>query len=112
MPYMDPQEKREWELRHRSQRIARRRELRQLEAAWREAHPGAVWLKDSGAGFLLPVAAGGALAACNPKLAIGAGGLTLVVAGVYKKDWSWWLVGLLILVLGVFFHWNNKKEQK
>ena len=31
MPYKDPQKKIAWELRHRSQRIARRRELREIE---------------------------------------------------------------------------------
>jgi hypothetical protein len=112
MPYKDPQEKKEWELRHRSERISRRRELRQIEAAWKAAHPEAVWLQDSGAGFLLPVVAGGALAAYNPKLAIGASGLTLVIAAAYKKDWSWWIVGILILALGLFFQWNNKNENK
>jgi hypothetical protein len=112
MPYKDPEQKRLWEWQHRSQRLARRRELRQIEAAWKEAHPEALWVKDSGVGFLLPVVAGGALAAYNPKLAIGAGGLTLVVAAAYKKDWSWWIVGILILALGLFFQWNNKNENK
>jgi Na+(H+)/acetate symporter ActP len=112
MPYINPEQKREWELQHRSQRLARRRELRQIEAVWKEAHPGAVWVKDSGPGFLLPVIAGGALAAYNPKLAIAAGGLTLVIAAAYKKDWSWWIVGILILALGLFFQWNNKNENK
>jgi hypothetical protein len=112
MPYKDPEQKRAWELQHRSQRLARRRELRQIETDWKEAHPGVAWVKDSGVGFLLPVVAGGALAAYNPKLAIGAGGLTLLGAAYYKKDWSWWIVGVLILALGLFFEWNNKKEQE
>jgi hypothetical protein len=33
VPYKEPQRKRGWEWRHRSQRLARRRELRQIEAA-------------------------------------------------------------------------------
>ncbi|SRR5260370_42523112 len=109
MPYKDLQRKKEWEQQHRPQRLARRRELRQVERAWKEAHPEA---QDSGAGFLLPLAAGGALAAYNPKLAIGGGGLTLLLAAVYKKDWSWWIVGILILALGLFFNWNDKDEKK
>jgi hypothetical protein len=112
MPYKDPQEKRDWELRHRSQRIARRRELRQIEAAWKEAHPEAAWLRDSGAGFLLPIVTGGALAAYSPKLAMGTGAITLLVAARYKKGWSWWVVGLFILVLGWFFYWREKEGKK
>jgi hypothetical protein len=69
-------------------------------------------VQDSGGGFLLPVAAGGVLAAYNPKLAMGAGGLTLLLAAVYKKDWSWWIVGMLILALGLFFQWNDRDEKK
>jgi len=42
MPYKDPEQKRVWEHQHRSQGLARRRELRQIEAAWKEAHPGAI----------------------------------------------------------------------
>jgi hypothetical protein len=32
MPYKDLERKKEWEEEHRSQRLARRRELRQIEA--------------------------------------------------------------------------------
>ena len=112
MPYKDMQRKKEWEQQHRPQRLARRRELRQIEAAWKEPHPEAVWLKDSGVGFLVPVVAGGALAAYNPILAMGAGGLTLLLAAIYKKGWSWWIVGIIILVLGFFFQWNDQNEEK
>ena len=31
-------------------------------------------------------------AAYNPKIGMGAGGLTLVVAAAWKKNWAWWLV--------------------
>ena len=112
MPYKDPQRKMEWERRHHSQRLARRRELRQIEAAWKEAHPEAVALRDSGAGFLLPMVAGGALAAYNPRLAIGVGGVTLLLAAIYKKDLSWWIVGGVTLTLGLFFHWNHQSTKK
>jgi hypothetical protein len=112
MPYKDPEQKRLWEWQHRSQRLTRRRELRRLEAARKEAQSEVPNARDSGAGLLLPLVAGGTLAAHNPKLVMGAGGLTLVVAALYKKGWSWWIVGVLILVLGLFFQWNNKNEQK
>jgi len=111
MPYKDRQAKREWEVRHHPQRLARRRELRQLEAAWKETHPGALWVKDHGAAFLFFIVAGGALAAYDPTLGMGVGGLTLVVAAAYKKGWSWWIVGAVILALGLFFRWN-KNEKK
>jgi hypothetical protein len=112
MPYKDPQRKMEWEMRHHSQRLARRRELRQIEAAWKEAHPEAASLRDSRADFLLPVFAGGALAAYSPKLAIGVGGVTLLLAAIYKKDLSWWIVGGVILALGLFFQWNDQSPKK
>jgi len=114
MPFKDPQKKLEWELQHRPQRLARRRKLRQIEAAWKEAHPGAVRFRPQGtvASFLLPLAAGGALASYDPKLAIGAGALTLAAAAVYKKDWRWWIAGVLILIVGLFFQWNSQTTKK
>jgi len=114
MPYKDLERKKEWEHQHRAQRLARRRELRKIEAAWKEAHPGAVRFRPQGtvASFLLPLAAGGALASYDPKLAIGAGGLTLAVAAIYKKDWRWWIAGVLVLVVGLFFQWTNQDEKK
>ena len=96
MPYKDPELKKKWEQGHRSQRIARRRELRKIEAARVTAQPRTP--KAHGAYILLPLVVGGALAAYNPKLAMGAGGLTLLVAVRYKKDWRWWLVGALVLL--------------
>lgn len=109
MPYRDPEAKKKWEQEHRSQRLTRRRELRQIAAAWKEAHPE---VQNSRASFLLPLAAGGALAAYNPKLATGAGGLMLLLAALYKKDWSWWILGILIFALGLLFQWNDKDEKK
>lgn len=61
---------------------------------------------------MLPMIAGGALAAYNPMLAIGAGGLTVFVAATYKKDWRWWLVGIVLLALGVYFQLNKNDENK
>jgi hypothetical protein len=116
MPYKDSQHKKEWERQHRPQRLARRRELRRIEAAPKEDEPEALQTQDSGASFLLPVVAGSALAACNPKLAMGVGGTTILVAAFYKKGWTWWIVGILILVMGVvmgvFFQWKDQNTEK
>jgi len=43
---------------------------------------------------------------------MGAGGLTIYVAAAYKKDWRWWLVGILLLVLAAYFLLNKKDENK
>ena len=113
MPYKDLQRKREWERLHRPQRLARRRELRRTEAARKEAQPEAANATDGGGGFLwLPVAGGLALASYNPKLAMGAGGLTLLGAAFYKKDWRWWIVGILLLAFGLFFQWSNQSTKE
>jgi hypothetical protein len=112
MPYSDPQKKLEWEQEHRSQRLSRRRELRRIEAARIEAQPEMQRQQGSGAEFVLPLIAGGALAAYNPKLAIGAGGVTLLLATICKKDIRWWIVGVLILVFGLFFQSNDQSKNK
>lgn len=108
MPYKDPQAKREWERLHRPQRLARRRELRSIEIARKEAYPEAF----SAVSFLVPVVAGGALAAYSPELAIGTGGLTLAIAGIYKKGWTWWIIGILVIALGLFFYWSDQNAEK
>jgi len=51
------------------------------------------------------------LASYNPKLAIGTGGLTLFLAAQYKKDWKWWIVGIIVIALGLFFQWKDKGER-
>jgi len=108
MPYKDPEAKREWERQHRPRRLARRRELRQMDTARKQ-----VRAEGTGAAkFLFPVIAGGVLAAYSPKLAIGTGGLTIAIAGLFKKGWSWWVVGVLLVVLGLFFYWSNQNEGK
>ena len=70
MPYKDLRGKTEWKRLHRPQRLARRRELRRIEAARIEAQPEVVRVPDQGPALLLPVLAGGALAAslwlCEP----------------------------------------------
>ena len=112
MPYKDAKRKTEWERLHRPQRLARRRELRQIEAARIAAQPGALAGQDGSASILFPLVAGGALAAYNPKLAMAAGSVTLLVAALYKKDWRWWIVGILILVFGPFFQSNYQSKKK
>jgi hypothetical protein len=46
------------------------------------------------------------------KLLHRSGGLTLAAASVFKKDWSWWIIGALILVIGLFFQWNQKTKKE
>jgi hypothetical protein len=112
MPYKDPNRKKEWELHHRSQRLARRRELRQIEAARLQNEPQPLESQRDGLSFLLPVIAGGALAAYSPKLTLGAGGATLLVAGIYKKGWQWWAVGVLLVVLAALFLSSGQDDQE
>jgi hypothetical protein len=57
MPYKDLERKKEWERLHRPHRLARRRELRSLEAAQRTALPEAPSTQHSGLGFLIPIVA-------------------------------------------------------
>jgi len=52
-----------------------------------------------------PLIAGGALASYDPKFAIGAGGITLLSAGLGKKSAGWWIVGVLVLIIGLVFQW-------
>jgi hypothetical protein len=112
MPYKDVQRKREWERLHRHERLARRRQLRSIEAARKQAEPELRRVEDSRASLLVPMAAGAALAGYNPALAIGVGSMTLLVAALYKKSWAWWIVGVLILITGLFFEWNKDDTEK
>ncbi len=48
MPYKDSRRKTEWERLHRPQRLARRRELRRIEAARIETQPEVVRVRDQG----------------------------------------------------------------
>jgi hypothetical protein len=89
MPYKDLERKKEWERLHRPERLARRRELRHIAATQQATRPRVTRESGAGFGFLVPLVAGGALAAYNPKLGMGAGSLTLVVAAVWKKNWVW-----------------------
>jgi hypothetical protein len=108
MPYKDSERKKEWERLHRAERLARRRELRRTEAVQQATRPDEPSTQDGGLGFLIPIVAGGALAAYDPKLGMGAGGLTLAIATVFKKSWRWWVVGIVILAVALFFYWDNQ----
>jgi hypothetical protein len=110
MPYKDPERKKEWERLHRTERLARRRELRNTQAVEQTPRPIAVGKASGGVGFVVPLIAGGALAAWNPKLGMGAGSLTLVVAAVWKKNWAWWLVGCVTLFVALLFYFTNKEK--
>jgi hypothetical protein len=113
MPYKDREAKREWELKHRTERLARRRKLRRIQAAKPTQHTTNL----AGIGVLFfPVLASGALAGYNPKLGLVTGGLTLLAATYYRKGWQWWLVGGLTLLLAVLLlKWNqdaSKEKEK
>jgi len=60
MPYKDDQHKREWERLHRPWRLARRRELRRIEAVRKAAEPATarVELGESGLLWFLLIASG------------------------------------------------------
>jgi hypothetical protein len=113
MPYTDPQRKQEWEQQHRTQRLARRRELRRIERTRLETS-GATRVPEVNNSALVwaPLVLGGALSAYDPKLAIGAGTLTLLVAALGKKGTGWWIVGAIVLVTGFFFYRNSQIEEE
>jgi phosphate/sulfate permease len=105
MPYKDPERKKQWEFQHRARRIARRHQLRRIETEQQaeqpppsDIHSGILWV---------PIAGSVALAICSPKSATGIGALLLILAAALKKDWRWWLVGVIAIVLGLFFYWND-----
>ena len=110
MPYKDPEQKKEWERLHRPQRLARRRELRERQVDNVPAS-GVTLPTLDGVSALLPLVGGFGLAAYQPKLAIWAGGLELLVAAILKKGAMWWILGTIVLVLGVFFLWVDPREE-
>jgi hypothetical protein len=111
MPYKDPRRKKEWERLHRPERLARRRQLRSIAAAKHATRPDATTTQHNLAGFLIPLVAGGALAAYSPKLGMAAGGTTLAIAAIFKKGWTWWVLGIAILAFALFFYWNKQREE-
>jgi hypothetical protein len=110
MPYKNAERKKEWERLHRSERLTRRRELRHEQALEQTTRPRVTRESNGGVGFFVPLVAGGALAAYNPKLGFGAGGLTLVVAAVWRKPWAWWLVGCVTLFIALLFYFTNNEK--
>ena len=110
MPYRDAERKKEWERLHRTERLSRRRELRHEQALEQTTRHRVTRESSGGVGFLVPLVAGGALAAWNPMLGMGAGSLTLVVAAVWKKNWAWWLVGCVTLFIALLFYFTNNEE--
>jgi hypothetical protein len=85
---------------------------RRIEAAHKEVQPEPSRGKGIESSILLPLAAGGALAVYNPKLAIGAGTMALVVAAVFRKTWSWWILGAAILIAGLFSQKIDQSSKK
>ena len=60
--------------------------------------PRATLPTHDGVSALLPIVGGLAglgLAAYQPKLAIGAGSLTLLIAAILKKGSTWWILGTI-----------------
>jgi hypothetical protein len=112
MPYRDVRRKEAWEQEHHAERLARRRQLRQIEASRKDAEPEAGSALGSNAGILVPVIGAVALAAHSPKFAIGAGGVTLAAAAYWKRGWNWWIAGILVLILGFFFLWNDQSAKE
>jgi hypothetical protein len=112
MPYKDLERKKEWERMHRLERLARRRELRRADAAEQTTRPKVIHQANGELGFLIPLIAGGSLAASSPKLGSIAGGLTLTVAAFRKKDWAWWTVGCVILAIALLFYLINKDRNE
>jgi hypothetical protein len=112
MPYKDPERKKEWERMHRPERLARRRELRRTRGAQSRVTRPRIADQESGTGigFLISLIAGGSLAAYNPILGMGAGGLTLIVAAVWKKNWTWWVVGGVVLLIGLLFYFMEDEK--
>lgn len=109
MPYKDLERKKAWEQQHRTQRLARRRELRrQQESAEATQHGVSASVGVPIGHLLVPLLAGAGLAAYNPKLALGAGGVTLLSATYFRKGWQWWLVGSLTILIALFFlNWDR-----
>jgi len=112
MPFKDPERKKEWERRHRLERLTRRRELRRIQSAQQATRSEAIRTGHGGGLFLVPLIAGGALAACSPKIGMAAGGGTLAVAAIFKKGWAWWVVGCGTLLVALLFYFTDRDTQE
>jgi hypothetical protein len=115
MPYKDLEKKKEWERLHRPERLARRRELRRIEAEQQAARPETAPNERNEAGlpvFAVPLIGGVGLAAASPGLGMVLGGLTLCVAAIYKKGWQWWIVGVVVLISALFFYLDTQNKSR
>jgi hypothetical protein len=98
VPYANPEMKKLWEQRHRSERLARRRELRRISAAnYPAAHatgePEFPW-------YLL--AGGIALAIYNPALALIISSGIAIISAAKHAGWQWFVLAALIGALALF----------
>jgi cell division protein FtsW (lipid II flippase) len=73
--------------------------------------PDAATTEHNIAAFLILLIAGGALTAYSPKLGMAAGGGTLAIAVIFKKSWTWWVLGIVILALALFFYSNKQNGE-
>jgi hypothetical protein len=115
MPYKDVERKKEWERLHRPERLARRRELRRMEAEQQAARPETAPSEHHEVGlpaFVVPLMGGVGLAAASPELGMALGGLTLLVAAIYKKGWLWALVGIVVLISALFFYLDTQNKSR
>lgn len=112
MPFKDPERKKEWERLHRAERLARRRELRRIEGAQQEPRREIPRADVGISALLIPVIAGGAVAACSPKVGMTIGGVTLVSSAVWKKGWMWWVTGCVILIMTLLSYWSNRQASE
>lgn len=92
MPYKGPERKKEWERLHRAERLARRRQLRQNEPVTRPLQPNATKVERGNSTLLIPMIAGGALAAYSPSLGLATGSLTPSLPQFLRKGGfgGWW----------------------
>jgi hypothetical protein len=102
MPYKNPERKKDWERRHRPERLARRRELRRERAAEVTTLAGPDSMTKQGFACLVLGGGGLTLALYRPGLALGAGSLILTIAAIKKKSWQWWVLGVVITVAALF----------
>jgi hypothetical protein len=113
MPYKDPERKKEWERLHRPERLDRRRELRHIQAVQPvTTRPQATGGDLAELSFLVPVAAGTTLSAFDPTLGAVAGGLTLLSSVIWKKDWKWWVIGIVTLIVALLCYLNEQSEKR
>ena len=114
MPYRDPAKKREWEELHRAERLARRRELRQTKSVehYHQPQQEAEKVEFGNSALLIPLVAGGALAAYSPKVGLAIGGLGLISSAVLKKGWAWWFVSVVILIVALFSYWQDRQDSE